>query len=94
ADRNRSHWSTSKTPSYTKSVSWQHHPATVYLIGFQFSKSFSSIFLSTGIGHMYQSMGFTSSYIVLGGIALCFTLISFITLDKARVFSSQPVPAN
>ncbi|MEG9049099.1 IS3 family transposase, partial [Escherichia coli] len=24
-DRNRSHWSTSKTPSYTKSVSWQHH---------------------------------------------------------------------
>ncbi|HAD00098.1 MAG TPA: transposase, partial [Shigella sp.] len=25
ADRNRSHWSTSKTPSYTKLVSWQHH---------------------------------------------------------------------
>uniref|UniRef100_UPI001FCEA7E4 M3 family metallopeptidase n=1 Tax=Escherichia coli TaxID=562 RepID=UPI001FCEA7E4 len=30
ADRNRSHWSTSKTPSYTKSVSWQHHPAGYY----------------------------------------------------------------
>ncbi|MFS6889167.1 DUF1870 family protein, partial [Escherichia coli] len=29
ADRNRSHWSTSKTPSYTKSVSWQHHPDRV-----------------------------------------------------------------
>ncbi|WP_241216741.1 hypothetical protein, partial [Escherichia coli] len=29
ADRNRSHWSTSKTPSYTKSVSWQHHPINV-----------------------------------------------------------------
>ncbi|MCB4619727.1 hypothetical protein, partial [Escherichia coli] len=29
ADRNRSHWSTSKTPSYTKSVSWQHHPGIV-----------------------------------------------------------------
>ncbi|RCA58517.1 transposase, partial [Escherichia coli] len=28
ADRNRSHWSTSKTPSYTKSVSWQHHLTT------------------------------------------------------------------
>ncbi|MDC6754886.1 ISAs1 family transposase, partial [Escherichia coli] len=28
-DRNRSHWSTSKTPSYTKSVSWQHHPIHV-----------------------------------------------------------------
>ncbi|MDU9731651.1 hypothetical protein, partial [Escherichia coli] len=23
---NISHWSTSKTPSYTKSVSWHHHP--------------------------------------------------------------------
>ncbi|MBT9744310.1 hypothetical protein GPL05_05110, partial [Enterobacteriaceae bacterium MCC505] len=29
ADRNRSHWSTSKTPSYTKSVSWQHHQISV-----------------------------------------------------------------
>ncbi|MDM8640969.1 hypothetical protein QU977_23600, partial [Escherichia coli] len=28
-DRNRSHWSTSKTPSYTKSVSWQHHLLSV-----------------------------------------------------------------
>ncbi|WP_316207132.1 hypothetical protein, partial [Escherichia coli] len=28
-DRNRSHWSTSKTPSYTKSVSWQHHQRSV-----------------------------------------------------------------
>ena len=31
ADRNRSHWSTSKTPSYTKSVSWQHHQLLVKL---------------------------------------------------------------
>ncbi|WP_247142912.1 hypothetical protein, partial [Escherichia coli] len=30
ADRNRSHWSTSKTPSYTKSVSWQHHQDYIY----------------------------------------------------------------
>ncbi|WP_252964192.1 low conductance mechanosensitive channel YnaI, partial [Shigella sonnei] len=32
ADRNRSHWSTSKTPSYTKSVSWQHHRIINYVI--------------------------------------------------------------
>ncbi|MDD0416273.1 low conductance mechanosensitive channel YnaI, partial [Shigella sonnei] len=31
-DRNRSHWSTSKTPSYTKSVSWQHHRIINYVI--------------------------------------------------------------
>ncbi|MDD0324280.1 low conductance mechanosensitive channel YnaI, partial [Shigella sonnei] len=30
--RNRSHWSTSKTPSYTKSVSWQHHRIINYVI--------------------------------------------------------------
>ncbi|MDD0413495.1 hypothetical protein PSZ80_05255, partial [Shigella sonnei] len=29
-DRNRSHWSTSKTPSYTKSVSWQHHRLAIH----------------------------------------------------------------
>jgi len=68
--------------------------ATVFLIGFQFSKSFSSIFLSTGIGHMYQSIGFTNSYIILGSIALVFTLMSFITLEKARVFIPRPVTVN
>lgn len=67
--------------------------ATVYLIGFQFSKSFSSIFLSTGIGHMYQRYGFQDSYILLGGIALFFTLMSVVTLDKARAFISEPVLA-
>ncbi|MEK8555907.1 DUF2713 family protein, partial [Escherichia coli] len=32
ADRNRSHWSTSKTPSYTKSVSWQHHQEKIKIL--------------------------------------------------------------
>ncbi|MDS7761912.1 SAM-dependent methyltransferase, partial [Klebsiella michiganensis] len=35
ADRNRSHWSTSKTPSYTKSVSWQHHPTAIERLRFK-----------------------------------------------------------
>ncbi|MCL7073173.1 hypothetical protein, partial [Escherichia coli] len=35
ADRNRSHWSTSKTPSYTKSVSWQHHQKPVEVNHYQ-----------------------------------------------------------
>ncbi|RCR31236.1 transposase, partial [Escherichia coli] len=39
ADRNRSHWSTSKTPSYTKSVSWQHHRSLI--IGEVYSQFFS-----------------------------------------------------
>ncbi|MCU6846864.1 hypothetical protein, partial [Escherichia coli] len=44
ADRNRSHWSTSKTPSYTKSVSWQHHPTELN------SKSQSP---ALGLGHEF-----------------------------------------
>ncbi|RCA52112.1 ABC transporter substrate-binding protein, partial [Escherichia coli] len=35
-DRNRSHWSTSKTPSYTKSVSWQHHRPSGQIVFLQF----------------------------------------------------------
>ncbi|WP_224628658.1 hypothetical protein, partial [Escherichia coli] len=42
-DRNRSHWSTSKTPSYTKSVSWQHHPLRIE----NTQKLSPEIFLST-----------------------------------------------
>ncbi|QOI56482.1 oligosaccharide MFS transporter [Rouxiella badensis] len=63
--------------------------ATVYLIGFQFSKRFSEIFLSSAIGHMYKNFGFADSYLVLGLIALSFTLISYFTLDKARAFIPQ-----
>ncbi|WP_149010108.1 YagK/YfjJ domain-containing protein, partial [Escherichia coli] len=29
------HWSTSKTPSYTKSVSWQHHRAWYSALGLE-----------------------------------------------------------
>ncbi|MGC6547317.1 PRD domain-containing protein, partial [Escherichia coli] len=46
ADRNRSHWSTSKTPSYTKSVSWQHHREMLQLIKFQFSLNYQEESLS------------------------------------------------
>ncbi|WP_417636324.1 hypothetical protein, partial [Citrobacter freundii] len=31
-DGDGSHGSTSKTPSYTKSVSWQHHPFAVRIL--------------------------------------------------------------
>lgn len=65
--------------------------ATVYLIGFQFAKQFSQIFMSTGIGSMYDVMGFKESYAILGVIALCFTAVSIFTLSGNRVL--QPAPA-
>ncbi|MDA6766811.1 fimbrial protein, partial [Escherichia coli] len=42
-DRNRSHWSTSKTPSYTKSVSWQHHPPVTLLNITDNSKGYTNL---------------------------------------------------
>ncbi|WP_348537318.1 SGNH/GDSL hydrolase family protein, partial [Escherichia coli] len=53
ADRNRSHWSTSKTPSYTKSVSWHHYPNAEPLLmqirlpanyGRRYNEAFSAIY--------------------------------------------------
>ncbi|MGP4410638.1 helix-turn-helix domain-containing protein, partial [Escherichia coli] len=45
-----SHWSTSKTPSYTKSVSWQHHPELSqaeisWRVGYENVDHFGKLFL-------------------------------------------------
>ncbi|MHC8938384.1 oligosaccharide MFS transporter [Escherichia coli] len=55
--------------------------ATVYLIGFQFSKQLAAILLSTFAGHLYDRMGFQNTYFVLGMIALTVTVISAFTLS-------------
>ncbi|WP_206515266.1 hypothetical protein, partial [Escherichia coli] len=50
--RNRSHWSTSKTPSYTKSVSWHHYRHLRYVEFLPTSatgKKIKSAFKATGI---------------------------------------------
>ena len=58
--------------------------ATVYLIGFQFSKQLAAILLSTFAGHLYDRMGFQNTYFVLGMIALTVTVISAFTLSTSR----------
>ncbi|HCU1527181.1 TPA: MFS transporter [Escherichia coli] len=58
--------------------------ATVYLIGFQFSKQLAAILLSTFAGHLYDRMGFQNTYFVLGMIALTVTVISAFTLSSSR----------
>ncbi|HHH6086669.1 TPA: MFS transporter [Escherichia coli] len=58
--------------------------ATVYLIGFQFSKQLAAIFLSTFAGHLYDRMGFQNTYFVLGMIVLTVTVISAFTLSTSR----------
>lgn len=58
--------------------------ATVYLIGFQFSKQLAAILLSTFAGHLYDRMGFQNTYFVLGMIALTVTVISAFTLSSSH----------
>lgn len=54
--------------------------ATVYLVCFCFFKQLAMIFMSVLAGKMYDSIGFHGAYLVLGLIALLFTLLSLFTL--------------
>lgn len=65
--------------------------ATIYLIGFQFSKQIGSIFLSTIVGNMYDTVGFKSAYLLLGAIALLFTIVSIFTLSNNKKFVMENV---
>ncbi|MDA6413280.1 hypothetical protein OSK54_24290, partial [Escherichia coli] len=65
-DRNRSHWSTSKTPSYTKSVSWQHHRIVVNVVIWDGEGHIFDDFkvvkidgIPCGIGWIYEEGAFT-----------------------------------
>ncbi|MBH3283887.1 MFS transporter [Serratia marcescens] len=55
--------------------------ATIYLVGFQFSKQVAAIFLSAFSGNMYDRIGFQDTYMILGCIAMSITLISAFTLS-------------
>lgn len=59
--------------------------ATIYLIGFQFSKQVGAIFLSTIAGKMEDTVGLQNAYLLLGSIALMFTIISIFTLSGKKI---------
>jgi len=67
--------------------------ATVYLIGFCFSKQLSMIFMSVFAGKMYDSMGFKDTYMVLGSIVLTFTIISAFTLTGSALGYKNNIPS-
>ncbi|WP_029685603.1 oligosaccharide MFS transporter [Tatumella saanichensis] len=58
--------------------------ATIYLVCFCFFKQLAMIFMSALAGQMYESMGFKGAYLVLGLIALSFTVLSLFTLSQQR----------
>jgi len=68
--------------------------ATIYLVGFQFSKQVAAIFLSAFAGNMYDRIGFQETYMILGGIALSVTLLSAFTLSGKSLFNNnKPITA-
>lgn len=78
---------------YITSVFDTRLSASIYLIGFQFSKKLAAIFLSAFAGNMYDKIGFHDTYLILGGIVITATAVSAFTLSKHKSAAPQRVTA-
>jgi len=58
----------------------QRLSSTIYLIAFMVFSQVGASILSTGIGSLYDSIGFSASYKILGSIVAAFTFISIFLL--------------
>ncbi|MFO6298685.1 oligosaccharide MFS transporter [Rahnella selenatireducens] len=58
--------------------------ATMYLLGYQAMIYVGSIVVAPPAGYFYDRIGFEHTYLFMGGIALCFTLISAFTLSACQ----------
>lgn len=52
----------------------------LYLVGFQFASQLGASLISPIFGRLYDSIGFRSSYLIMGTMVLTFTIISMFTL--------------
>ncbi|KOC89636.1 MFS transporter, partial [Winslowiella iniecta] len=67
--------------------------ATMYLLGYQAMLYVGSILIASPVGYLYERIGFEHTYLMMGAIALLFTLISAFTLS-ACVRKRQPGKEN
>jgi len=58
--------------------------STLYLVGFQFAGQIGAVGLSPFAGKMYDSIGFSQAYLILGGIVLLFAILSSFALSKTE----------
>jgi len=58
--------------------------ATMYLLGYQAMIYVGSIVIAPPAGYLYQRIGFVHTYLIMGGIALFFTLVSAFTLSACQ----------
>lgn len=56
--------------------------STLYLVGFQFASAIAAAFLSPFIGQLYDSIGFSKVYFIIGGVVLFSNIISMFTLSN------------
>ncbi len=56
--------------------------ATIYMLAFNFAKQVSVFIFSTTSGHLYDSIGFQNTYLILSMIVLTITIISIFALDN------------
>lgn len=68
--------------------------ATMYLLGYQAMIYVGSIVVAPPAGYLYQRIGFEHTYLMMGAIALFFTLVSAFTLSACQSRrNGTPAPA-
>jgi OHS family lactose permease-like MFS transporter len=58
--------------------------SVLYLVGFQFASQVGASILSPIAGVLYDSIGFRYSYMLMGIMVLCFTILSIFTLLNSK----------
>ncbi|RMA94886.1 MFS transporter [Priestia megaterium] len=68
----------------------------LYLVGFQFASQIGASVLSPIAGGLYDSVGFSRTYLIMGGMVLVFNIISMFTLlnSKKHKFIRKDVQEN
>ncbi|MBW0931595.1 MFS transporter [Priestia megaterium] len=56
----------------------------IYLVGFQFASQIGASVLSPIAGGLYDSVGFSRTYLIMGGMVLVFNVISMFTLLNSK----------
>lgn len=65
--------------------------ATMYLLGYQGMQHVGSIVVASPAGYLYDKIGFAQTYLIMGSLALVFTLISAFTLSKSNAGREKAV---
>lgn len=58
--------------------------STMYLVGYQFSGALGATIIAPIAGKLYDEIGFSNTYLLLGGYVLLFTILSVFTLRGSK----------